>query len=348
MNITKPLTETLTLSGGTKVTAKLPLDLIITEIDLEMYLTASGAAAAALSVMGLWRALQSIEIRGGGGKSYLGMSGTQMGMLLHYLNLVDYPGTCWRDIVATSQYYQWKLHFGSRPRDIFGRLNPYDLTAGIPAHKESQLTLEATFAALDDSIDDTLTISSGTMRVLVKGVTADAIGEAAWRSRGAMIPVSSSESYDPGATKSNYSGQRDIPTGNFVRRIAVMAIDATAGSSNGPLLKDDQVTEIGVFLGRENRWIYQARTKALELQNPILDGMQVVDTPNTLSPHNPTGGLYQIDLRGFDHPDYGLDGRSYPGHPMSTSDLKLGMTIGAYSAAEAEQIWYDQVQKYDK
>lgn len=344
MNITKPVNDTLAWAASSDVSVKLPKDLIITEIEGEVYLTADGSIAADCLELGLWRAIQGLQIRGGSGKQYLSMTGTQMGLLLHYLNMVDFPGTTWRDIVATSQYFKFRLHFGSRPFDIFGRRNPYDLTVAIPAHKETSLDFTWTTTATT-AISVAQVISSGTMRLLIHGVSADAAGEAAWRAKGAMVPISSSESANPGATKSSYSFQRDIPTGNFLRRIGILAIDQTAYSSNGPLLKDDQMTEVGIFLGRENRWIYQARAKQLELANPILDG-QILDTPNTLSPHNGTGGLYQIDLRGFDHPDYGLDARSYPGHPISTSDIKLGMTIGAYATGEAEQIWYDQVQQY--
>lgn len=340
MNICKKITDTLTYSAGNDVQIDLPTDGMITRIEAELYLTASGAAAAALSTVGLWRAIQNLKIQGGGGKSYFGMTGTQMGILLHYLNLVDFPGTCWREIVATSQYVAWRLHFGSRPRDIWGRDNPFDLTAAIPAVDETNLKFTWTCCASDDTIDDTLTVSSGTMRVTVYEVLPPGRGQYPpnWTR---MIPVSSSESYDPGATKSDLSGERDVPTGNYVRRIAIMALDATAGSSNGPLLKDDQMTEVGLKLVKENRRLIEVRAKQLELQNPILDGMQVIDTPNTMSPHNPTGGLYLLDLRQYDHADYGLDCTR-----MTTGDVKLGMTIGAYSSAEKEHIWYDQIQRY--
>jgi len=342
LNITQKLVETLTYSEGVDVQADLPLDGLITRIDVELYLTLSGSGAAALSVAGLWRAIQSLKIEGGGGKSYFGMAGTQMGILLHHLNQLEFPGKTWRDIVATSQYFQWRLHFGSRPRDVFGRDDPFDLTCAIPARDETNLKFIWTCAASDDSVDDTLTISSGTMRLTVHKVVMSDAEWAATKARGFFVPVSSSESYDPGATKSDLQAERDIPTGNFVRRVAIMALDATAGSSNGPLLKDDQMTEVGIKHVPENRWIIQTRAKAIELQNPLLDGMQVVDTPNTMSPHNTTGGLYVLDLRPYaPHPDYGVDGRG-----LKTGDLKLGMTIGAYSAAEKEHIWYDQVQQY--
>ena len=334
MNIVKKLTDTLTYSAGNDVQIDLPNEGIITQVDWELYLTANASCASALAVMGLYRAIQNMKIEGGGGKSYFSMTGTQMGMLLHWLNMVDYPGKCWRDIVATSQYLCGRIHFGSRPHDVYGRENPFDLTAGIPAQDETNLKFTWSCAASDDTIDGTNTISSGTMRVQVSEVLGQPTA-------GLMIPVSSSESYDPGATKSDLSGERDVPTGNYVRRIAIMALDATAGSSDGPLLSSDQMTEVGIKLPKENRRLIEVRSKQLELSQPLWDGMQVADTPNTQSPHNTTGGFYLLDLRQYDHPDYGIDARR-----LNTGDLKLGMTIGDYSSAEKEHIWYDQIQMY--
>lgn len=341
MNITKPVVDTLTWAASSDKQVDLPNEGLITEIECELYLTMNGSIAADSHALALWRAVQSIKIEGGGGKTYFGMSGTQMGMMLHYLNLIDFPGKNWHEIVATSQYLSWRIHFGSRPYDIFGRRNPFDLTCAIPAFKETNLKFTWTTTA-NDALSVAQTISSATMRLLVHEVLPTKEGIAAWSKK---IPVSSSEAYDPGATKSDYTAQRDVPTGNHIRRIAIMALDATATGANGPLLKSDQMTEVGILLNKENRWIFKAREQALRLQNPLVDGMQLLDAANTLSPYD-VPGLYVIDLRPFDNPDYGLDARNYSKHPMSPGDVKLGMTIGAYSAAEMEHIWYDQVQDY--
>jgi len=336
MNITKPVVDTLTWAASSDKQIDLPNEGLITEIELELYLTASGALASAGSVASLWRAIQSLKIEGGGGKVYFGMSGVQMGIMLHYLNLLDHPGTTWREIVATSQYLNFRLHFGSRPRDIFGRRNPFDLTCAIPAFKETNLKLTWGTTA-NSALDASVTISSATMRATVHEVLPTPEAIAAWSKK---IPVSSSEAYDPGATKSDYSGQRDVPVGNHIRRIVIMCLDATAYSSAGPLLKADQMTEVGVLLNKENRWIFKSREQAIRLQNPKFDGMQVAATPNVDSPFD-VQGLYNIDLRRYDNPDYGLDARR-----MTPGDVKLGMTIGAYGAAETEHIWYDQVQDF--
>ena len=337
MNTQKKLVETMTWAASTDQQVELPTAGLITEIDLELSLTLSGAAAAALSAMGLWRAIQGLRIEGGSGRQYYSMNaGIQMGILMHFLNMVDFPGRTWREIVATTQTIQWKLHFGSRPFDMFGRHNPSDLTAAIPGYAETKPKLIWTPTA-NTALDDTITISSGTMRVFVTEVLD---GFAEWERLGRMMPVSSSEGVDPGATKDNLSFQRDIPTGKHVRRIGIMALDATAYTSNGPLLKDDQLTEVGIFDSKRNSWLITARQQALALQNPLLDGMQVVDTPNTISPFNP-GGLWVVDLRKFGNPDWGLNTVG-----AAQGDWKLGMTIGSYASAEKEHIFYDMLERF--
>lgn len=337
MNIAEKLTDTLTYGAGLDKQVDLPTDGVITRIDLECSVTLDGSAASNLSVLGLWRIMQNLKVEGGGGKVYFGMSGTQMGMLLHYLNLVDFPGTTWREIVATTQAIRWRLHFGSQPRDVYGRDNPFDLSCAIPAQSETNLKLTWGCSASDDVVDATRTISSATMYV----TTYRVLGVP---SVGLMVPISSSESCDPSATKSDLSYQRDIPSGSYVRRIAILAIDATAGSSAGPLLKDDQMTEVGIYLVPENSWLMKVRAKTIELSNPLLDGMQVVNTPNTQSPFNSTGGLYLIDLRQFGQSRlYGLDATN-----RGSKDTKLAMTIGAYSSAETEHVFYDMVRPFGK
>ena len=333
MNITKKLVETLTWAASSDQQVELPNEGLITRIDLELYTTMSGAVSGDMLTVGLWRMIENLKVEGGGGKAYFGLTGIDMGILLHYLNLRDFPGVTWHDIVATSQYSLWRLHFGSRPRDIWGRDNPFDLTAAIPAQDETNLRLTWTTCGATDTVAPTATVSSATMRVTVHEVLG-------LPTTGLMVPVSSSESYDPGATKSDLSGERDVPTGSWVRRIAIMALDATAAASDGPLLKDDQMTEVGVKLVKENRRLIEVRAKTLELGNPKWDGMGVANTPNTQDPFS-IPGLYCLDLRQYDHPDYGLDARGF-----NTGDIKLGMTIGAYGSAEKEHIWYDQVQSY--
>lgn len=120
-----------------------------------------------------------------------------------------------------------------------------------------------------------------------------------------------------------------------------MALDATAYTSAGPLLKDDQMTQVGIYNNKLNQWVMQANQQALAMGNPLFDGMQVDQTPNVQSPFNP-GGLWVIDLRKYYHPDWGLDTRG-----AQQGDYKLAMTIGAYSSAEKEHIFYEMYEKFN-
>lgn len=339
MNNTKKLVNTLTWAASSDVQVDLPTDGIITRIDLECYITMSGAASANIATWALFRAIQSLKIQGGGGRDYFNMSGVQMGMLMHYMNALDFPGVPFYDIVATSQYAGWTLHFGSRPRDQYGRDNPFDLTAGIPADDETNLKLTWTTAAAN-SMDDTLTISSAVMRVTVHQVLAPKGTMEALKNQ-LYVPISSSESCDPGATKSALSYQRNVPTGGYLRRILVMAQDDTAVGSFGPLVVDGQVSEFGLKLEKENRWIIDGiRAKAIQLANPAMGGMSVVDTPNTNSPWAPAG-FYNLDLRKYGDRDFGI-----PTTGLDPGDIKLAMTIAAYATGEVEQVWYDTLIPY--
>ena len=335
MNVTKKITDTFTWAASSDVEVALPTEGLITRIDFELYLTAGSAISSELSTYGLCRAIENFKIVGGGGKQYFSLVGKHMGILWHYLNLLDFPGKSFRDIVATSQYIAFRCHFGSRQRDIYGRDNPFDLSAAIPAMDETNLNVIWTTGAAADTIDNDQDISAATMRMTVHEVLN---GERNWNR---LVPVSSCETYNPGGTKDNLGGEVDIPTGKYVRRIVMMCQDASALNAGGRLIVGDQVTELGVRLVKpQNTQLIYVRSKQLELNNPKFDGMQVVDTPNTLSPWS-CPGFYCLDLRPYKHADYGYDTKN-----LRKGDLKLGMTIDSYASADREYIWYDQLESY--
>ena len=337
MNVTKKLSETFTWAASTDVSVDLPTEGLITRVDFELYITAGGAVSAEMATYGLFRAIEAFKIMGGGGKNYFSMSGKQMGMLWHYLNLIDFPGSVWRDVVATSQYIKLRCHFGSRPRDIYGRDNPFDLTVAIPAMDETNLQAIWTTTPAADIIDGVQDISSATMRVTVHEVLG---GEKAW-SR--MVPVSSSYTLNPQGTRSGLGVKLDVPTGAFVRRIALMAQDDTALTAQGRLCVDNQIEEIALQIPKFGLEPLNLRTRQLSLQNPLFDGMQTEDVPNTQAPWA-VEGFYMLDLRKYDHRDYGLDTTRHTN--LRNGDVKLAMTIGSYAATEREYIWYDQVEPH--
>jgi len=339
MNIVNKKVGTLTWAASSDKDLDLSNSGFLTAIDLELVPTMS-ATDTQVSSFGYWRMIQALKIQGGSGKVYYNPSGTQMGVMMHYLNLLDHPGKSWRQLSAAASSYLWRIQFSPRTRDVFGRDNPFDLGAAIPAMDETNLKVIWTTTA-NTAVNNDTTISSATMYVTEYRVLPEnKAQEMAIKSR-LMVPQSSSESYDPGATKSDLSGTRYVPTGKFLKRIAVMATDATAYTSAGPLFKGDQVTEFGLKLDKSGVWIIDhVRAEDIQCSQPPFDGMDVVDTPNTQSPWAPAG-FYNLDLRKHGDPDFGLDTRGW-----GSNDLILGMTIGAYSSAEVEQIFYEQYEPY--
>ncbi len=340
MKTTRKITDTMIWAASSDVSINLPNDGLITRIDLEAYTTGGSAIAGALAPLGLWRIIQNLKIQGGAGKDFFSMSGTQMGQLLHHLNLLDFPGTTWKDLVATSQYQAFRLHFGSRPRDIYGRDNPFDLTVAIPAFAEGNNSLKLiwTTTAAADTIDGAVDISAAVIRATVHSVKDE---DAEWARFGRKVPTSTTLAHDPSATASDLQSEVNVPVGAYVRRIGIMSQDDTAAGSNGPLIVGDQATEIGLKLTKDNIRLIHTRTKTREVcGSPVYDGGIIVDTPNTQDPFS-QAGLHVLDLRQYDHRDFGLNCIG-----LQTGDVKLSFTIGSYASAEIEHIWFDQVQSW--
>lgn len=340
MNLTKKNVEYLTYTASTNQELDLPTEGIITRIDLDVSTTPSAQMDNACSTQAIWRIVNTLKIQGGKGRRYFDMSGAAdagMGILLHYINLVDYPNTTWRTLCpasAVAMEFGLRLHFGSKPRDEYGRDNPFDLTAGIPAGDEPSLKLIWGCPA-NTVIDTTTTVGTTYMYATIHYVLGASTANL-------MIPISSTEGYVPGATKADLSGEVNIPTGSFLRRVAVMCQDHQDYSAAGPLLMTDQVTELGIRLAKDNRRLIEVRAKTNELAQPVYDGFQVADTPNTLYAYT-VGGLYLLDLRAHGDPNYGMDLRG-----LQTGAVKLATTIGAYTSGDVEYCWFDQVQPYRK
>lgn len=337
--IAKKVVETATWAASSDKQIDLPNEGAITRIDLHTYFTVTGVLAADTNIpYGLWRPIQNLKIQGGGGKSYFDMSYEQMGRMLHFLNRRDFPGRSFNLKMATNtQYANYCLHFGSRPRDMFGRDNPFDLTAFIPAQDEVNLKLTWTTTQAADIADTAIDISAGTMIATVYEVLG-------LPSMSGMVPVSSTEGVPTGGTaKSGLSKQLDVPTGSFLRRIAILTQDHTAvGNSSGPILADDIVDEVGLLFPKESRRLIEIDYDTLLLSGGIPDVASMTAAGAVTKPSNFTvPGFVVIDLRAYANSDYGLDLRNY-----QTGDVKLAFTIPAGTDGDDIIVWYDTVQPY--
>lgn len=347
--IKKTEVGTLTYSASTVQNADVPRDGVITRIDLEVQVTPSATLVSANLPMGIWHIIDTLRLVGGGGKQYVGMgSGELLGRMIHGLNQYDFPAIPFvgaRDIAAPNTTFVpvvFRLHFGSRPHDNYGRDNPFDLSAFVPAHRESSLKMEWGCPA-NSVVDGTVTVSSATMKMTVYqilGTNQEILDEMVRQGLDPSMPlspVSSVESYAHTGTISDLGKQFDVPMGNFLRRIAIMAEDATSV----PLLAMDEITRVGLILPQSGERIVDVDFSSLVTGQMPGGAMLLADEGGTTDTYlQSQKGIGIIDLRQHGWRDHGMDTRA-----LKNGDVKLGVTINTYSSGDKSYVHYDQLEK---
>ena len=349
--VSKTQTDTIAWSadnGG--VGADLERVGYITRIDVTAEITPSATLTGAGTVAdGLWRVLRNIKIVGGS-HTYVTLPNDDAAMggtLLHYLSENDGHGRGHHDGIITAPHRTYvpitaSLHFGSRLRTPFGVDNKFDMSGFIPAAEESQLRVEVQTSG-NDVMDETVTITSGTYRFTIHRVvgTPDEVREEIARQgvRNLVVPAWTAEVFAHTATRADYTEERDLPTGGFLKRIAIAEQDATADRS---LRTQDEATGFAIKLPDQNEEI--VRLFADSLGARLLPGSNQVDSTAAadFQGHAPIG-IYLLDLRPYvwSHPDLGLDLRGF-----KTGAAKLGMTITTYAAGDDSLILYERSLPY--
>jgi hypothetical protein len=330
--------------------ADLPRDGVITRIDLEVQITPSATLVGANIPMGVWHMIDTLRVVGGGGMQYVGMgSGKLLGRMIHAFNSMDFPGQSFlgpRNITAPNPTYVpavFRLHFGSRPRTIFDHDNPFDLSAFIPAHKESSLKVEWGCPA-NSVLDAAVTITSAVMKITVYQVLgteleiAEEMASQGCDPMSPVVPQSSVESYNHTGTLSDLSKQFDVPGGNYLRRIGIMADDATAT----PVLATDEITRVGLIMAQTNERLIDVDFSGLLAgNNPdgvmllTNEGGAAVDTYRQAQP-----GIGILDMR----PHWNIE-RGWNLTGKKAGDVKLGATIGTYVDGDKSYVFYDMLAK---
>jgi len=347
--IVKTQTKTWTWGASTTVSQDIQASGAITRLVFRMAITGSGSLAAANQPDAFYRVIDSLNIKGAGGVHYYSAGSEQIGRLIHLLNRLDnlVKGVT-TTIVATTNQVIFTIHFGSRPRDMFGRDNPFDLTAFIPAFNDTQLVGEWLTTA-NTCLDDTVTLSSGTGRLTIYEVlgTAQEL-KAEMMRQGVFVP----DGYDFMCPKSSYkkhvhpsdmsdlSELINIPVGAFLRRIGMLVQDETSAR---PVRKNDEVTRVGIILPVGNQRIVDVDFVTMTNIQQVDQGLLVADSAMTGIPGLAIGeGFYVPDLRELGStpfsPDYGMDLRGY-----KVGDVLLGLTIENYTSGDDTQIWWDQL-----
>jgi len=330
--IIRTLTDTLTWAASSDISPiDLPREGLITEVRLRLHMTGSATLAAANQPDHLRRLAESLKIEGEGGRTFLGLSGEQTSRILGLLNNLDYNAPLMTLMDSATEDIVLVFHPGSNPRD------PFDLSAAIPAQDMSQLQLKWSTTAAT-ALDDTVTISSGVGYVTIFEVLDVPTP------KGLMVPLSSTFSWVNDAAYSDYSKEIDIPCGNFLRRMAILAQDETALR---PVRKDDQITALRVRLPKTGRSILELSWEDLKQltatwykAGSVVAG-QIADV-QTAYPAAPDG-FGVLDFRMLADPVYGLDLRGY-----QVGDIKLGLTVATPTAGDDTIIWYDQLAPWDR
>lgn len=347
--IVKTQTKTLTYSASTTQSESVERDGVITRIDAEVQVTPSATLVAANLPMGIFHVINTLRLVGGGGTNYFGMgAGELMGRMIHGINRIDYPWLPFvgpRDVTGPNQTFVpvvFRMHFGSRPT-LYGRDNPFDLSAFVPAKRESSLRMEWGCPA-NSVVDGTVTISSATMKLTIYEILgSDAeIREEMVRQgldpANPMYPISSAEQYTHTGTKSDLSAQFDVPMDGWLRRIGIMAQDATTV----PLLANDEITRVGLIKSDVNERLIDIDFSGLVTGQMPNAAMELADEGSTTDTYlQALKGIGVLDLRQFGESAlYGLDCRN-----KKNGTLKLGMTIGTYASGDDSFVWYDRLSK---
>lgn len=345
--IIKRLTASSTWAASSDLTpVDLPREGLITEITIRANITATLTAAAYDDFFR--RVIQNIKIQGDGGRTYLGMGGEQMSTILSlWQEIVQGIPTIHSngagialaapDVGSTVFVSVFKFHPGNNPRD------PFDMSVVIPAKFLStlQALLTTTAAAVTDAAG---VITAGTFNFEVCEVLLEP-GDVIPKML--MTPLGSTLTYTHTATYSDFGYQIDVPTGSFLRSILMRCLDDTA---TVPRRKDDEVTAVKLWLPKTGVIILEQNIYELKQSmmsrfgchgvagdvGPIGAIATIRPAPESLQDMVPAGFAI-IDLRAFGG-QYGLDLRGY-----QTGDVKLGLTIGSYSAGDDTTFYWDQV-----
>lgn len=346
---------------------------LITRIDFEVEITPSASMATANQPDGLFRVLQNVRIEGSP-HVYTTLPadpGGHSGTLLHYLNRLDGFGVGHIETAAiaapqeTHNPIRFTFHFGSRPKLWNGVDNPFDLSAFIPAGAETQLT--ASWITTPNSVmDDTVTIDSAVGKFTLHRVTGSE-GEIRQEMsnqgvvlptdpRGSrptgMIPAWSSRIKAHTATTSDYEDETDdLPTGGFLKRVAILNQDGTA---TRPARAANQITSIRIWSEKTSETLYQVSLSLLQGYLPLATVTTADSAAGAFNGGAPNG-IGVIDLRalstGTAQPhqvgaDYGWDLRRSAG--LEKGDLRLGYIISTQGSGDDRLLHFDRLQTYDE
>jgi hypothetical protein len=341
-HVTRQITAQGTWAASTALNdIALDRDLLITNIRLLANMVTNALAATAYADAPK-RVLQTLSIVGDG-KNFLSLTGgtMQLGVLLALLNQYDTQAANLGVPVpfgATAIQQLFQFHPGRNPRDKF------DMSAYIPARALSNLVARIGCPAAAVTDPGAGTIASGTYTFEIDGIQGVPI------SPGAFYPAPYVQAYPHTALMPNFSALFDVPTGGFVRRAVILAVDNTAVS---PARSDAQITGVQLSLPKDSKNILTTALLQLKYDNAMKYGVVGDVEPTALGAVN-VGAAYQgnmnvpngfaiVDMRDYFDPVLGLNMVN-----AQQGDAKLGLTVGVATGQTLIywDIWYPMAPEW--
>ena len=335
---------------------------LITRLQFVAEIVPSATLTGAFQPDGLNRIVQNIQLLGGR-QNYFNLpadDGCQGGTLLHQLNVLDGLGYGHTNgaIAAPKRLFtamSFILHAGARPRGLFGKDNPFDLTGAVPAAGESQLKAVWTTSG-NDVLDDTVTVSSAVGRYIINRVVGypDEI-RAEMSAQGVALPAGAtlmtpqwvSKVAANSATSASFGAVTDdVITGGWLKRITLLAQDATA---DRPVRASDEVTSIRIFSPSSGgEVLFESTVEGIQAGLNGEDQSEADQGADDFQTSVPNG-VYPIDLRirpnggGAQNRDYGWDMRR-----MKNGDVQLTYIITTQASGDDRLLLFERYQESDR
>lgn len=357
--ITVEQTDTATWAADGTIRTAIEREGLLTHVDFVADVTPSASLDGTNQPDGIFRLVQNIRLMGGS-QTYINLpadDGAQGGTLLHYLGMMDGYGAGHSDGGITAPQIVsvpvvFPLHFGSRPLGMYGRDNPYDLTAFIPAGNESQLNAEWVTSG-NDVLDDITTITSAVGRFTlhrVVGTEAEIKGEMA-RQRvnlpqepgiTGMYPSWSAVVHANAAATTDFDAETEpVVVGAFLKRIAFLCQDDTATRT---LRAQDELTRVALKVRGTNEDLFRSRLYYQYRSLPYASVTNADDAVQTFG-NNVPFGVHAIDLRAraqsLPGMDYGLDLRA-----AVDGSFRIGMLITVRAAGDDTLFLFERYMPY--
>ena len=347
--ITETIEQATTAAWASATTVPLVLENIgnVTRYEVIHEAVPNATFVAANQPDGLYRPYQNIQVQSGARIFFALPSdgGGHGGTILHLLNEMDGLGVGHTNggITAPDRTFvpiKLAFHAGVYPKRGYGRLdNKYDLSAFIPARALGGMQLTWT-TNTNDVMDDTVTLSSGTLRVTscrVLGSEGEIQALMMEQGLGPLLAAVGSRALTPAwqtdvqimsATAAQFGLRLNAKTGGFLKRATFLAQDAVA---TRPGKAQDELTDLRLLVPGRQKTYFQHSVNNFTGRLPLMTQLSADDVSTYGG--SASKGFYPVDLREEGENELeralGLDLRN-----VSPDQAVWGQTILTYTSGD--------------